>query len=98
MQSPVKFTFFQSITTPKSFAAISLDDRTTTFDIEFSSSTTHYTFGAKRANWHHLSIIVNPMYYLKPLSRYFATFNSLLYQPEIPQSGCQSLMYALGFK
>src|SRR5882762_5029026 len=40
--------FFQSITTPRTFTAFSLDDRSTTFDIEFSSSTTHYTSGAKQ--------------------------------------------------
>ena len=71
-----------------------LDDRSTTFDIELSSSTTHYTFGAKQYFTGKLASSVNnrKSCYLKPLSRYFATFDSFLYQPEIPLSGCQSLI------
>ena len=86
--------FFRSITTPRSFTAFSLDDRSTTFDIEFSSSTTHYTFGGKQYFTGELASSVNnrKSCYLKPLSRYFATFDSFLYQPEIPLSGCQSLI------
>jgi hypothetical protein len=87
-------TFFRSITTPRSFTAFSLHDRSTTFDIEFSSSTTHYTFGAKQYFTGELASSVNDRKscYLKPLSRYFATFDSFLYQPEILLSGCQSLI------
>ena len=86
--------FFQSITTPRSFTAFSLDDRSTTFDFEFSSSTTHYTFGAKQYFTGELASSVNnhKSCYLKPLSRYFSTFDSFLYQPEIFLSGCQSLI------
>jgi hypothetical protein len=84
--------FFQSITTPRSFTALSLDDRSTTFDIEFSSNTTHYTFGAKQYFTGELASSVNnrKSCYLKPLSHYFATFDSFLYHPEIFLSGCQS--------
>jgi hypothetical protein len=86
--------FFRSITMPRSFIAFSLDDRSTTFDIEFSSSTTHYTFGAKQYFTGELASSVNDhkSCYLKPLSRYFATFDSFLYQPENLLSGCQSLI------
>jgi hypothetical protein len=86
--------FFRSITTPRSFTAFSLDDRSTTFDIKFSSSTTHYTFGAKQRFAGKLALSVNnrESCYLKPLSRYFATFDSFLYQPEITLSGSQPLI------
>jgi hypothetical protein len=86
--------FFRSITTPRSFTAFSLDDRSITFDIKFSSSTKHYTFGAKQRFEGRLASSVNnrESCYLKPLSRYFATFDSFLYQPEIPLSGSQPLI------
>jgi hypothetical protein len=86
--------FFRSITKPRSFTAFSLDNRSTTFDIEFSSTTTHYTFGAKQYFAGELASSANnrKSCYLKPMSRYFATFDSFLYQPEIPLSGCQPLI------
>lgn len=86
--------FFQSITTPRSFTAISLDDRSITFDIEFSSNTTHCTFGAKQYFTSELASSANnhKSCYLKPLSRNFATFDSFLYHPENFPSGCQSLI------
>jgi hypothetical protein len=86
--------FFRSITTPRSFTILSLGDRSTTFEIGFSSNTTHYTFGSKQFFTGQLASSVNnhQSCYLKPLSCHFATFDSFLYQPEIPQSGCQPLI------
>ena len=86
--------FLRSITTPRTFTAYSLDDRSNTFDIEFSSSMTHHTFGAKQYFTGRLASSVNKREscYLKPLSRCFATFDSFLYQPENFLPGCRSLI------
>jgi hypothetical protein len=86
--------FFRSITMPRRFTLLSLDDRSTTLDIEFSSSTTHCTFGAKQFFTGQLASFANnhKSCYLKPLSRRFASFDSFLYQPDITQYGCQPLI------
>jgi hypothetical protein len=86
--------FFQSILTPRRFTITSVEDRLTTFDIEFTPNTPHFQFGPKQEFMGRLSSSVNnsKSCYLKPLSRTFATFDSFLYQTETSPPGCQPLI------
>jgi hypothetical protein len=86
--------FFRSITKPRSFTICSVDNPSTTFDIEFSSAIVHHAFGAGQAFAGHFTTSVRNQEscYLKPLSPIFPTFDSFLYQHEISQPGCQSLI------
>ena len=86
--------FFRSITEPRNFTIRSLDNPMTTFDIEFSSSTTHDTFGSdQRFSGHLVSFVKSGQScYLRPLSPIFPTFDSFLYQHEMFQPGCQPLI------
>jgi hypothetical protein len=71
------------------------DKRSNSFDIEFSSDTTHLSFGPKQDFMGQLTSFVNDdnkSCYLKPLSSTFATFDSFLYQPGLPRSDCQPLI------
>jgi hypothetical protein len=86
--------FFQSITEPRSFTIRSIDNPSATFDIELSSTIVHHAFGAGQAFAGHLTTSVRNQEscYLKPLSPIFPTFDSFLYQHEISQPGCRSLI------
>jgi hypothetical protein len=86
--------FFQSITEPRSFTIRSIDNPSTTFDIEFSSTIAHHTFGADQALAGHLmsSIKNGESCYLRPLSAVSPSFDSFLYQHKMPRFGCQPLI------
>ena len=86
--------FFQSITQPKSFTIWSLDNRSTTFNITFSSETTHDTFSALHGLAGQLvsSAKSSTSCYLVPQSPVFATFDSFLYQHNVSQHDCSSLI------
>jgi hypothetical protein len=86
--------FFRSITEPRIFTICSLENRSTTFDIEFSSRMTHHTFGAGQRFAGQLtsSIAGRKSCYLRPLSPIFPTFDSFLYQHEFSQPSCQPLI------
>lgn len=86
--------FFQSITTPRNFIIHSINDPSTTFDIEFSSAISHHAFGAEHVFAGHLTSSIRDKVscYLKPLSPVFPTFDSFLYQHGRSQSGCQPLI------
>ena len=86
--------FFQSITEPRSFTIRSIDNPSATFDIKFSSTVAHHTFGAEQVFAGRLTSSVRNggSCYLRPLSPVFPSFDSFLYQHEMPQSGCQPLI------
>jgi hypothetical protein len=86
--------FFRSIAEPRRFTIRSLVNRTTTFDIEFSSKTKHLTFGATQhfAGQLASSITDFTSCYLRPLSPIFPTFDSFLYQCTMSQPGYQPLI------
>jgi hypothetical protein len=73
--------FFRTITNNRTFTIQSLDDRSITLDIKFSSNTEHLTFGADQHFSGQLasSVGINKSSYLKPLSSVFPSFNSFLY-------------------
>jgi hypothetical protein len=86
--------FFSSITRPKNFHILSLNDRSTSFDIELSSSTVRQNFESVQ-NFAGLlaSFVKNEQScYLKLLSPTFPTFDSFLYQHGMSQPGCQPLI------
>jgi hypothetical protein len=86
--------FFQSITEPRSFTIRSIDNPSTSFHIEFSSTIVHRAFGSEQVFSGHLTTSVRNQEpcYLKPLSAVFPPFDSFLYQPELSQSDCQPLI------
>jgi len=86
--------FLQTMATPRTFTIQSLDDRSNTLDIIFSSNTQHLTFGADQRFSGQLASSVgrNTSCYLKPLSRVFPSFDSFLYQPNLSQSSFSPLI------
>jgi len=86
--------FFQSIAEPRSFTIRSIDNPSTAFDIKFSPTITHHAFGAEQVFAGHLTSSVRngASCYLRPLSPVFPSFDSFLYQHEMPQPSCQPLI------
>jgi hypothetical protein len=86
--------FLQAMATPRTFTIESLDDRSNTLDITFSSNTQHLTFGADQRFSGQLASSVgsNKSCYLKPLSRVFPSFDSFLYQSDMSQSSFSPLI------
>jgi hypothetical protein len=86
--------FFRTLTNYRTFTIQSLDDRSNTLDIEFSSNTEHLTFGADQHFSGQLasSVSSNKSSYLKPLSRVFSFFDSFLYQPDMSRSSFSPLI------
>jgi len=86
--------FFQSITEPRRFTIFSLEDRSINFDVEFSSETRHWNFGAIQHFSGQLATAVNDGHscYLRPISPVFPSFDSFLYQHEISRPGYRSLI------
>jgi hypothetical protein len=86
--------FLQAMATPRTFTIQSLDDRSNTLDITFSSNTQHLTFGADQRFSGQLASSVgsNKSCYLKPLSRVFPSFDSFLYQSDMSQSSFSPLI------
>lgn len=86
--------FLQTMATPRTFTIQSLDDRSNTLDIEFSSNIQHLTFGADEHFSGQLasSVHSNKSCYLKPLSCAFLSFDSFLYQHNISQSSFSPLI------
>ena len=86
--------FFRSINQPKSFTIRSLDNRSTTFNITFSSETVHHTFSTLQRLAGELVLSANrcTSCYLVPESPVFATFDSFLYQHNVSQHDCSSLI------
>jgi hypothetical protein len=86
--------FFDSITKPRKFCVRSLDDCSTSFDIEFSSSVSRQIFGTDHmfAGLLTSSVKAKQSCYLRPLSRTHLTFDSFLYQHGMSVPGCQPLL------
>jgi len=86
--------FLRTMQTPRTFTIESLDNRSATLKIHFTSNTNHLTFGAMKCFSGHLTSSVenNTSCYLQPLSPIFPSFDSFLYLPEISQSGFSPLI------